>query len=134
MGEKSIRWPQTTEEWNTISSDFYDKRGFPHVLGAVDGKHIIIRRPSNSGSLYYCYKKSFTVVLLAVCDSNYKFLYAQCGSFGSESDGGIFANSELKDKMENEAIPVADTFNRLGPLKYYFLGDAAFALSDFKIY
>ena len=34
----------------------------------MDGKHVLIRPPPNSGSYYYNYKHSFGIVLLAVVD------------------------------------------------------------------
>ena len=43
----------------------------PHCLGAIDGKHIIMQSPAKSSSLFYNYKKSFSIVLLAVCNADY---------------------------------------------------------------
>lgn len=45
--------------------------------------------PSGSGSAYYNFKGFFSIVLLAVVDSNYKVLLVDCGGKGKISDAGI---------------------------------------------
>lgn len=59
-----------TEQWCDIANDFDALWQFP----AIDGKHVVIDKPANSGSLFYNYKKDSSVVLLAVVDANYKFM------------------------------------------------------------
>lgn len=88
--------PRTPEEWSDISDDFYKLWQFPHCCGWMDGKHVMIQAPANSGSEFYNYKGFFSVVLLALVDAQYRFMFVNVGSQGRISDGGVFANSTLK--------------------------------------
>lgn len=124
--------PKTENEWLYIAEQFEKQRKFPHVIGSIDGKHCRVVKPDNSGSLFYNYKHFYSVVLLAVCDAEYKFIYCQCGSFGAESDGGIFNESMLHKWLEDDALKIPPPRDILGfgKLPYYFIGDAAFAQSS----
>jgi len=55
--------------WNKYAEEFDAAWQMPHCCGAIDGKHIMIDCPTNCGSLYYNYKGTFSIVLLAVVDS-----------------------------------------------------------------
>ena len=72
-----------SEDWKSISERFEDVWNFPHVVGAVDGKHIRIECRKLSGSFYHNYKDFFSIVLLAVCDADYCFTLFDCGGYGS---------------------------------------------------
>lgn len=132
LGPQYMTTPRNKDEWMKISQEFFVKRGFPHVLGCIDGKHIRVVKPSNGGSLYYNYKNFHSLILLAICDSNYKFIYAQVGSTGSESDGGVFNASKFNHSLKNNLLdlPPEAKIHEFGPIPYYFLGDAAFAQSE----
>lgn len=65
--KKFIKPPSTQQEWITISKEFELKWNFLHALGALDGKHVVMQAPYNSGSEYFNYKKTHSIVLLAVC-------------------------------------------------------------------
>jgi len=45
----------------------------------MDGNHIVIGCPSKSGSEFYNYKKDYSVILLAIVDANYKWIYINVG-------------------------------------------------------
>lgn len=62
--------PNSEGDWTEIERGFNEKWNFPGCLGSIDGKHVIIRASMFSGSEYYNYKSSFSIILLAVADSN----------------------------------------------------------------
>jgi len=106
---------------------------FPHCLGALDGKHVIIHSPMNSGSDFFNYKSTFSIVLFALVDANYNFLFVDSGCQGRISDSGVFKNSQLGQKMERDELsfPPAEPLNgREKDVSYFFVGDEAFALSE----
>lgn len=44
-------------------------------MGAVDGKRVLIRKPPESGLEYFDYKSHHSVIMLALVDGNYRFIY-----------------------------------------------------------
>ena len=71
--------PPTAEDWQRIESRFAQRWNFPNCVGALDGKHIVIQAPNNSGSMFYNYKGTFSVMLMALVDADYKFTYVDIG-------------------------------------------------------
>jgi hypothetical protein len=91
---KEICMPQpSTEDWLEISNKFETFANFPNCIGAVDGKHIRVIKPTDTGSLYYNYKHYFSIVLIGVCDANYSFVAIDVGAYGKSSDSSIFKES-----------------------------------------
>lgn len=67
-----MRTPSSEEEWKKVSKEYYDRWNFPHCLGALDGKHVLLRKPWHAGSTYHNYKGTESIVLMAISDANYK--------------------------------------------------------------
>ncbi|XP_022908265.2 uncharacterized protein [Onthophagus taurus] len=72
----------TANVWESVATRFEQRWQFPHCVEAVDGKHVVIKKPANSGSSYYNYKHTFSVVLLATVDADYKFITVDVGADG----------------------------------------------------
>jgi len=126
--------PQTTAEWLQIADGFEAKSNFPHCIGALDGKHISIIPPPNSGSLYYNYKHHFSIVLLALVDSHCRFLFVDIGAHGRTSDGGVYHNSSLAHCLEANTlnIPQASVIPPTNDhYPYVIVADDAFALKPY---
>lgn len=91
--------------------------------GTIDGKHIVMVCPSNSGSNYYNHKGTFSIVLLALVGHNYNFSFIDIGSYGSNSDAGIFAKSALKRALEENKLDMIP--------ESVILGEEAFLLQTY---
>ncbi|XP_064469627.1 uncharacterized protein LOC135384349 [Ornithodoros turicata] len=128
-----LAFPSTTEEWRQIASEMETGWQFPNCIGSIDGKHIVIECPAKSGSQNYNYKGTFSVVLLTVCDDQYRFTYVDMGHLGGESDAGIFARSKLLQVLEGSdfGIPGPRNVGTAGPIPHCIVGDEAFPLRTF---
>ena len=47
----------TTESVKNNANEFENVWNFPHVVGCLDGKHIRIVCPTDSGAMFFSYKK-----------------------------------------------------------------------------
>ncbi|XP_039652101.1 uncharacterized protein LOC120556524 [Perca fluviatilis] len=123
----------TKEDWSAIADDFFHKWNFPNCLGSIDGKHVVIQAPSNSGSLYFNYKHTFSIVLLAVVDADYLFRVVDVGSYGRNSDGGTLNNSPFGEALKDGTLDLPEDrviagAEHRGRLPHVFVGDEAFPL------
>ena len=48
-----IKASDSEDEWLTIAAQFYGKWNFSHCLGAIYGKHVLIKAPARSGSNFF---------------------------------------------------------------------------------
>lgn len=127
--------PPNKEKWIQIAEVFKTKAFFPNCIGALDGKHIRLVQPPNSGSMYYNYKHFFSLVLMALCDANYCFIWIDVGAYGKDSDSGVFKETSLFKKLtENsldipEPISITNNENDFHKLPYVIVADEAFAMT-----
>ncbi|XP_042150153.1 putative nuclease HARBI1 [Ixodes scapularis] len=113
-----VSWPTEKKALHIISG-FEAKAGFPGVLGAIDGSHIVCKGLQGKDAQSYINRHRLPSVLLqAICDHEAKFLHCSAGDPGSVHDARMYRRSELP------TILTADKF----PFDSHLLGDGAYPL------
>ena len=88
------------------------------------------------GSLYYNYKGYFSVILMALVDANYKFIWVSVGANGSASDAQVFNHSELRTMLEENNLGLLDADTLPGDDRntpFLLIGDDAFPLRTWML-
>ena len=124
--------PNSAEGWLSVAKRFNDLWNLPHVVGALDGKHVRIQCPKKTGSLYHNYKGFFSMNLMACCDADLNFLMFDVGQYGSNNDSGVLIQSEMGQRLANGTLNFPDPSTLEGcsydPLPYFLVGDEIFPL------
>lgn len=131
-----MKCPKSPEEWKNVAQQFASKWNYFNCVGALDGKHVAIKKPRGGGSLYFNYKKFNSIVLMALSDANYKFLYIDVGAEGSAGDGGTWQMTTLARAINNNRahFPHDTTLpNDDEPIPYHIVADDAFALKTWMM-
>ena len=98
--------PQSTSEWERIAAEFWSRWNFPMCFGALDGNHIVTQRPWNSGSMFFTYKRTYTVQLMALVDADYNFTYVDVGCQGRIGDAGVYHHSRLSKALISNSLNI----------------------------
>ena len=128
--------PSIAEEWIAVATGFLERWNIPNCVGALDGKHVMLRTPINSGLTYFNYKHSFSVVMMALVDADYNFVYVDVGANGRNSDGGVFKGCSLEHSLENNTPnfhPQASFPGDDRPASHFIVADEAFGLKEYLI-
>ena len=105
-------------------------------IALMSYKNISIIQPYRSGSLFFNYKHYFSILLLALADPNYRFVYVNVGSYGKDSDCNIFKNYSLWTALVQQTLgtPKPDQFCGVtSAVPYVTVGDEAFGLTNFLL-
>lgn len=124
----------TTSDFEAVAKRFEEVWRFPNCIGAIDGKHCKIKCPANSGSMYFNYKHTFSIVLQGVADDHYKFLFVDVGGFGKQSDGGTFKASDVGMLLERKELNLPGETCLPGSnikVPHVLIGDEAYPLREY---
>ncbi len=116
-----IAAPTTEAEWLQIADVFCSRWNFHNCLGAMDGKHIAIKCPRGGGSLYFNYKKFHSIVLMALVDTDYKFIWIDVGANGSASDAQIGLPAAVPLPNDDRSTPFFIIGNDAFPLRTWLM-------------
>ncbi|XP_067614383.1 uncharacterized protein [Eurosta solidaginis] len=110
----------------------FNAMGYPQCIGAIDGCHIEIHPKKEEPVDYYNYKGWYSVVLLALVDAKYRFMYIHCGSPGRCNDSSIFERSSLKRELQECAIlDEISWYHGRTKIPVHIISDSAFRLSQY---
>ena len=132
LRDSFVKVPSLKEGWLNISVGFEKSLNFLHCIGSIDCKHIWTECPKMTGMYYFNYKCFYSIVLLAICDSNHCSTLFDLGQCGSNYDSGVLANSKMKEMIEENRLDILppSTYKScdFDPLPYFFVGDEIFPL------
>jgi len=82
--------------------------------------------------MFYNYKEFF-VVLIAMTDTNYRFVYVNIGSYGKDCDSTIFKRSTIWTSIQTNMLEVLSEIPLAGTesphVPYFFVGGERFTLN-----
>eukprot|EP00064_Thunnus_orientalis_P004929 superscaffoldBa00000469_g4942 len=133
---KNKYMPAPTEEiWKYMARRVIERWNFTNCLGALDGKHVRIEAPANTGSLFFNYEGTFATVLLTL---DHRFLAIDVGSYGGNSDRGIYADSTLGQALQRGTLNAPHPLElpsapELGKVDHVIVVEEAFPMKSYLL-
>ena len=130
--EDYLKCPTTPAEWNEVARTFATRWNYYNCGGALDGKHIAIRKPNLAGTQYFNYKRFHSIILMALADAQYRFLYVDIGAEGAAGDAGTWYRSNLNRAINTGRVGFpedAELPNANYRVPFHIIADDAFALN-----
>lgn len=129
----STHMPQSQEDFKIKILDMEEFWQFPCCWAAIDGCHIPMKCPPGgleASKEYHNFKNFYSVVLMGLVDSHYRFIWGSCGFPGNSHDAIIFQSTALWNTIQQGYIPqmgkeVGEIPITIPPL---IVGDSAFPL------
>ncbi|CAN2391161.1 hypothetical protein PRIEUP_LOCUS1200, partial [Pristimantis euphronides] len=128
LREEYFKFPKNPQEWNKVADEFERLWQLPNCGGVLDGKHVRIARPANSGAYYNNYKGYCSIILTTLVNANYEFLMVDVGRNGQISDGEFLEQTQFINLLQNDELQLPANEDTQQNLHFVFIGDEAFPL------
>ncbi|KAF9815911.1 hypothetical protein SFRURICE_009809 [Spodoptera frugiperda] len=99
---------------------FYQKFGFPGILGCIDGTHVAILRPHIHEERYYNRKGFHSLNVMIICDSDLNILCVDASTPGSAHDSTVWQSHPLSLHLKQ----ITENTNE----QVFLLGDSGYPL------
>ncbi|XP_065069830.1 uncharacterized protein LOC135694882 [Rhopilema esculentum] len=131
----SNNMPKTEDEFQSKILDMEELWQFPCSWAAVDGCHIPIKCPpggQSSRKEYHNFKNFYSIVLMALVDAKYRFIWGSCGFPGNSHDSIILQSTSLWKKIKDGKM-IPEICQQIDAVKIppLILGDSAFPFESF---
>jgi len=121
-----IKFPNSRAELQRNIEGFSEITEIPNVVAAIDGSHIPIKKPPDSGEDYCNRKFFYSYVVQGIVDSSKLYLSVSTGYPGSMHDARVLRLSEVFRAAEADEILNEPTFDVNGTIiRPLILGDSA---------
>ena len=104
LGKTYFNTTACTDEWLKSRQKMKARWNFRNDIGATDGGKIVVQQPKTFGSHYRDYKGTGSIILHAIVGHEYEFLFADVGMNSTNSDGGNWSQSLLKNHFETNTL------------------------------
>jgi len=95
-------FPTTEDDLRKCMQKFGEEWQFANAFAAVDGSHLPIKCPNGgaqSMKQYFNFKGFYSVVLMALVDAEYRFIWASVGAPGTPTILHYYSLRNFGDKL-----------------------------------
>ena len=102
-------FPTTRDDYKESMAKFGEEWQFPYAFAAADGSHLPITCPhggTQAMKQYFNFKGFYSIVLMGLVDSEYRFVWPSVGAPGNSHDSTLIQSTELWGRIvEGNVIP-----------------------------
>ena len=95
---KVICWP---DDPSALALKFFQKGGFPNVVGCADGTLVNIDAPHQNEAAYVDRYGNHSLNVLMICGPDHEILFVNASWPGSVHDSRVLRNSSISHKFES---------------------------------